>query len=128
MGSTIIAKGHLSSSGLTDGVLLAAYVHGGIDTDPLTVAEALAMASDTASDTLYVRGEITAIDSPYDASKKRLSFSMGDLKFVAGKLGTDVSSESVAVGVIVIVKGKLIIKDGVTTFDGLPQIYKVITA
>lgn len=128
VGSTLIAKGHLSSSGLEDGVLLAVYTHGGIDSDPLTVAEALAMATETASDTLYVRGEITAIDSPYDTSTKRLSFSMGDLKFVAGKLGTDVSPEGIAVGITVIVKGKLIIKDGVTTFDGLPQIYRVIAA
>ena len=130
VGSTVFAKGHIGSTGFNDGVLLAAYTHGGVESDPLTVAEALSMASSTASDIVYVVGQITSIEKPYDASETnpRLSVSLGDLKFVNGKLGTGVNGENIVVGATVMLRGKLIVKDGVTTFDGLPQIVSATVA
>lgn len=129
-GSTVFAKGHIGDNGLVDSTLLAVYAHGAIDTDPLTLDEAIALASEVASDTVYVVGEITSIEKPYDSSEKnpRMSFSLNELKFVEGKLGTGVDPEDIVVGATVMLKGKLVIEDGVKTFSGLPQVYKVLGA
>ncbi len=127
VGSTVFAKGHFTSSGMSNGVLLAVYPHGGIESDPLTLEEALEMIGETASDTLFVVGEITSIESAYDSDSKRIEFSLGELKIVNCKLAPDVDSEDVIVGATVLVKAQLQIVDGVKTVKAksVPQIVAV---
>ena len=128
VGSTVYAKGQLSAAGMSNGVLTAVYAHGGIESDPLSLEEALTVISETASDTVFVVGEVTSIDEAYNPEDKtpRMSLSLGELKFVKGKLAANIDYQDIVVGATVMIKGKLQIVDGVKTFSGLPQIVAVM--
>lgn len=135
-GSTVVIKGVPE---IVDGVvtykntmLQAVYLHGQIDTDPLSVSEANDLASHLevgvyTEAPYYITGEVSEIVSEYDAESRRMSFKIkagdeifliSDARMGIGADGEQLNYEDVVVGKTVVVTARLLNDEtkGATTY------------
>ena len=123
VGSTVYVKGQLQNYGGTleviNGALFGAYPHGTLQSDPLTVAEAVEIINDLDSGTAgspniryYVSGVISAITTEEISGVVRYNLTLeGGLSVYQARL-QGVEASDVAVGANVLVSGRLFNDDG----------------
>ena len=118
VGSVIYVKGNIQNYGgvpeVVSGTILAVYPHGGLESDPLTVAEAVALiatlpngADGSPNVYYYVRGAIESVTTEEVSGATRYNL------VLAGGLGVyqarlqNVEAAQLVVGAYVMVKGRL---------------------
>lgn len=119
VGSYIHFNGVPSVSGgvvsYNKGRILAAYIHGQVEEDPLTTAEAIEIAKglkvgEKTTSSYFIKGTITS-EITLDATSGRRTFTitLNGINFLitGSKLGADVKAEEVIKGATVLVKSKL---------------------
>lgn len=124
VGTTVLVRGKLlSASGgsLTASSIVAAFPHGTLLEDSLSVGEAsnlaLTLASGASTSIIYfIEGTVTAVTSAYDTTSKRITFTIADgdqtLVINGAKMGLDkegviIDYNQVVVGASIIAKGRL---------------------